>query len=136
VHQLINVEREIKKVNFSFEFYSKKYSFVRYIITEKILLCITHSVKYKYNHKYSMLPKQIKKTTDILKNRVEECKILLPNNWRQKIIAFAPEYDSLKGARLMDNVYKLRSSDLKLTELMEQISSENKPSPPNTEPID
>jgi hypothetical protein len=27
----------------------------------------------------------------------------------------------LKGARLMDNVFKLRSSDLRLTELIEQI---------------
>ena len=83
-----------------------------------------------------MPPKQIKKTTDILKNRVEECKIFLPNNWRQKIIVVAPEYDSLKGARLMDNVYKLRSSDLKLTELIEQISSENKPITQNIEIAD
>lgn len=63
----------------------------------------------------------LKKTSEILKNRIKVCKKLLPNNWRQLIIIIAPEYDSLKGARLMDNVFKLRSSDLRLTELIEQI---------------
>jgi hypothetical protein len=68
-----------------------------------------------------MPPKDLKKTSEILKNRIKACKNLLPNNWRQQIINIAPEYDSLKGARLMDNVFKLRSSDLRLTELIEQI---------------
>jgi hypothetical protein len=69
----------------------------------------------------NMPPKDLKKTSEILKNRIKACKNLLPNNWRQQIINIAPEYDSLKGARLMDNVFKLRSSDLRLTELIEQI---------------
>lgn len=68
----------------------------------------------------------LKKTSEILKNRIKLCKMILPNNWRQQIIVLAPEYDSLKGARLMDNVFKLRSSDLKLTELIEQIASDSK----------
>lgn len=68
-----------------------------------------------------MPPKDLKKTSEILKNRIKACKNLLPNNWRQQIVHIAPEYDSLKGARLMDNVFKLRSSDLRLTDLMEQI---------------
>ena len=68
----------------------------------------------------------LKKTSEILKNRIKLCKEILPNNWRQQIIVLAPEYDSLKGARLMDNVFKLRSSDLKLTELIEQIAAANK----------
>ncbi|MCU0467662.1 MAG: hypothetical protein MUF58_03600 [Arcicella sp.] len=68
-----------------------------------------------------MPPKELEKTSEILKNRIKACKPFLPNNWRQKIIKIAPEYDSLKGARLMDNVFKLRSSDLRLTELIEQI---------------
>jgi hypothetical protein len=68
-----------------------------------------------------MVSKDLKKTSEILKNRIKACKNLLPNNWRQRIIQIAPEYDSLKGARLMDNVFKLRSSDLRLTELIEQI---------------
>jgi hypothetical protein len=66
----------------------------------------------------------LKKTSEILKNRIKVCKKVLPNNWRQQIIVLAPEYDSLKGARLMDNVFKLRSSDLRLTELIEQIASD------------
>jgi hypothetical protein len=65
----------------------------------------------------------LKKTSEILKNRIRVCKKRLPNNWRQLIIILAPEYDSLKGARLMDNVFKLRSSDLRLTELIEQIAA-------------
>lgn len=65
--------------------------------------------------------KDLKKTSEILKNRIKACKNFLPNNWRQQIISLAPEYDSLKGARLMDNVFKLRSSDLRLTELIEEI---------------
>jgi hypothetical protein len=69
-----------------------------------------------------MPPKDLKKTSEILKNRIKVCKGNLPNNWRQQIIILAPEYDSLKGARLMDNVYKLRSSDLLLTELIEKIA--------------
>ena len=68
-----------------------------------------------------MPPKDLKKTSEILKNRIKACKNFLPNNWRQQIINIAPEYDSLKGARLMDNVFKLRSSDLRLTELIEEI---------------
>lgn len=68
-----------------------------------------------------MPPKDLKKTSEILKNRIKACKNFLPNNWRQQIISLAPEYDSLKGARLMDNVFKLRSSDLRLTELIEEI---------------
>jgi hypothetical protein len=68
-----------------------------------------------------MVSKDLKKTSEILKNRIKACKNFLPNNWRQRIIQIAPEYDSLKGARLMDNVFKLRSSDLRLTELIEQI---------------
>lgn len=67
----------------------------------------------------------LKKTSEILKNRIIDCKKILPNNWRQQIIIIAPEYDSLKGARLMDNVFKLRSSDLKLTELIEQIAADS-----------
>lgn len=66
----------------------------------------------------------LKKTSEILKSRIKDCKKVLPNNWRQQIIILAPEYDSLKGARLMDNVFKLRSSDLRLTELIEQIASD------------
>jgi hypothetical protein len=63
----------------------------------------------------------LKKTSEILKSRINACKEFLPNNWRQQIILIAPEFDSLRGARLMDNVFKLRSSDLRLTELIEQI---------------
>ena len=76
----------------------------------------TNIINYRY-----MPPKDLKKTSEILKNRIKACKNFLPNNWRQQIINIAPEYDSLKGARLMDNVFKLRSSDLRLTELIEQI---------------
>jgi hypothetical protein len=76
----------------------------------------TNIIYYRY-----MPPKDLKKTSEILKNRIKACKNLLPNNWRQQIVNIAPEYDSLKGARLMDNVFKLRSSDLRLTELIEQI---------------
>ncbi len=72
-----------------------------------------------------MPPKDLKKTSEILKNRIKACKQNLPNNWRQQIISLAPEYDSLRGARLMDNVFKLRSSDLRLTELIEKIADES-----------
>ena len=72
------------------------------------------------NNTYMPL-KDLKKTSEILKNRIKACKNFLPNNWRQQIINIAPEYDSLKGARLMDNVFKLRSSDLRLTELIEEM---------------
>jgi hypothetical protein len=72
-----------------------------------------------------MPPKDLKKTSEILKNRIKDCKENLPNNWRQQIILLAPEYDSLRGARLMDNVFKLRSSDLRLTELIEKIANES-----------
>jgi hypothetical protein len=72
-----------------------------------------------------MPPKDLKKTSEILKNRIRACKANLPNNWRQQIILLAPEYDSLRGARLMDNVFKLRSSDLRLTELIEKIANES-----------
>ena len=72
-----------------------------------------------------MPPNDLKKTSEILKDRIKSCKENLPNNWRQQIITIAPEYDSLRGARLMDNVFKLRSSDLKLTEIIESIVATN-----------
>jgi hypothetical protein len=83
-----------------------------------------------------MPPKDLKKTSEILKNRIKACKNLLPNNWRQQIINVAPEYDSLKGARLMDNVFKLRSSDLRLTELIEQIVKSIPSEMPKILPLD
>lgn len=88
-------------------------------------LCLTEFVGYKYKRSdIRMPPNDLKKTSELLKCRIKACKDSLPNNWRQRIIIIAPEYDSLKGARLMDNVYKLRSSDLRLTELIEKIVEE------------
>ena len=60
------------------------------------------------------------KTSEILKNRIKACKEFLSNNRRQQLIILASEYDRLKGARLMDNVFKLRLSDSGLTELIEK----------------
>jgi hypothetical protein len=61
---------------------------------------------------------------NLLNGRVMAVKGNMPKNWRERVIEIAPEYDSLKGSIVMTNVFAGKSSDEKLTEIMERISSE------------
>ncbi len=45
----------------------------------------------------------------------------LPADWRKRLIAIAPEYDSLEGATLMQNVHQGRSKDETILTLWEKI---------------
>ena len=58
--------------------------------------------------------------------RREILKPELPKNWRKLVIEIAPEYDSLDGATLMQNVHQGRSNDDNLLDLWERIISEER----------
>lgn len=45
----------------------------------------------------------------------------LPADWRKRLIAISPEYDSLEGATLMQNVHQGRSKDESILMLWEKI---------------
>ena len=48
----------------------------------------------------------------------------LPADWRRRLIVIAPEYDSLEGATLMQNVHQGRSKDENVLNLWEKIISD------------
>lgn len=52
-------------------------------------------------------------------------KPLLPKKWRLRFVELHPEYDSLAGGTLLNNVYNLRSTDLGVTELLEVLVAEH-----------
>ena len=64
--------------------------------------------------------------TNLLSGRRERLKPELPKNWRKLVVAIAPEYDSLDGGTLMQNVHQGRSTDENLLDLWERIINENK----------
>jgi hypothetical protein len=58
--------------------------------------------------------------------RREQLKPKLPKNWRKLVVAIAPEYDSLDGATLMQNVHQGRSNDDNLLDIWERIINDDK----------
>lgn len=64
----------------------------------------------------------IQSPSKYFKSRVKKIKNDLPKDWRSIVMNHFPEYDSAVGLRLMNNVHKGNSADMRLTEIMEQIS--------------
>lgn len=59
-----------------------------------------------------------------LRARVSNAKELLPKNWRKRLVTKYPMYDKLEFASLLDNIYFLRSTDVSLTNILEEIARE------------
>lgn len=57
---------------------------------------------------------------------VREIKNELPKNIRERIVAKFPEYDTKKGAALINNVLSLRTADARLTEILKAFHFEYK----------
>ena len=76
--------------------------------------------------KPSTKPKmKLNRTTGLLlKERVRALKPLLPKDWRFLVIARHPEYDTLLGATVLNNVVYLRNADLRVIEILERIIAE------------
>lgn len=64
-----------------------------------------------------------KERIENLRKRVEDIKPQLPQNWRHILITTHPKYDCLRGIHLIGNVYKGRSTDEELTEILEKIAA-------------
>lgn len=56
------------------------------------------------------------------KSRVGAIKDILPANWKEIIIKHYPQYNTVQGGVLINNVSLMRASDVKLTEIMERIA--------------
>jgi hypothetical protein len=61
-----------------------------------------------------------------LKERVIMAKRNLPKNWREILVKKYPVYDKLGMANLVNNVFFLKSTDISLTNIIEEISKEHK----------
>lgn len=55
--------------------------------------------------------------------RVKKIKALLPKNYKEILFANYPEYNTAKGAILIQNVVAQRSADIVVTEILERIAS-------------
>ena len=62
-----------------------------------------------------------KDTRVLLKNRVAIAKKNLPKNWRKMVFEKMPELNTHSGSTLLTNVLAGRSSDYRITEVLESI---------------
>jgi hypothetical protein len=63
---------------------------------------------------------------DHYKQRVKEAKKFLPANVRDMVYEKFPQYATVEGIQLLNNVLSGSSSDVLLTEILEQISQQYK----------
>ncbi len=59
----------------------------------------------------------------IYSKRIQVVKKKLPKNYKAVLIQYHPEYNTIAGAALINNVITGRTADIKLTEILEQIAS-------------
>jgi hypothetical protein len=60
--------------------------------------------------------------SDAYIQRVKAIKPNLPKNYRAIILSNYPEYNSVKGGVLIQNVVAMRTADVLLTEILEKIA--------------
>ncbi len=63
-------------------------------------------------------------TRDNLRNRIKQIKYHLPKNYSKMLRQKYPEYQTSEGINLVKNVVGLRSTDVKITEILEEIVTE------------
>jgi 23S rRNA maturation mini-RNase III len=61
-----------------------------------------------------------------LKKRIANVKLRLEPGYRKQFFADNPEYDTAAGAELFNNVIYLKSTDKKITELLEEMVDKKK----------
>ena len=61
-----------------------------------------------------------------LRERVIMAKRFLPKNWREILVKKYPVYDRLEFANTLNNVYRLKSTDVSITNIFEEIAKEHK----------
>lgn len=77
------------------------------------------------------MKKQLRQSpNDMYRARVEKVKPFLPKNFREIIFEKFPEYNTSSNSNLIMNVLAGRSSDVRLTEILEQIALKT-PEPTN-----
>jgi hypothetical protein len=86
---------------------------------------------YKVRNTYEMTKYMVAKFNDmeeikispshLYKERVARIKDSLPRNYITIILKNYPEYDTAKGYSLIRNVVSLRTSDVKITDILERI---------------
>lgn len=62
--------------------------------------------------------------TLVTRQRVKEIRDSLPKTWRKVFISKYPEYNNHEGLTLIKNVHLLRTTDLRVTEILEEIAQE------------
>lgn len=65
-------------------------------------------------------------TPDNVKQRMMKLKDKLPHNYRKLMVEKHPEYSTYQGRNLITNVVHLKSSDLRVVELLEEIIEDYK----------
>lgn len=61
-------------------------------------------------------------TREDIKERIKKVKNIPLKNLRTKILFLHPEYDTKQGKTLINNVLNLKSTDLRLCEILEKIA--------------
>jgi hypothetical protein len=82
-----------------------------------LCICLTNQ-----NLLTKMEKTEIKKSNEILKDRIAAVKPKLPKNYIQRLLILAPEYDTVRGYFLIRNTVKRASAHVHLTELLEKIA--------------
>lgn len=65
-----------------------------------------------------------KDTRALLKERVAAVKQRLPKNWRKLVFEKMPEFNTHSGSTLLTNVLAGRSTDYRITAILESIVEE------------
>ena len=61
-------------------------------------------------------------TRENVKERIKTIKSKLPRDYRKVVKKMYPEYNTIEGMDLLNNVVALRSTDLRLCEILERIA--------------
>jgi hypothetical protein len=69
------------------------------------------------------LPKQERL---LLYGRVATAKNSLPKDWRKILVEKYPEYDSLEMAEFLTRVHSIRTADLAITIILEEIAAQQR----------
>lgn len=59
----------------------------------------------------------------VYKARVEKIRNTLPRNYREIFYRHHPEFNTVKGRKLLDNVIQLKRTHVAATEILEKIHS-------------
>jgi hypothetical protein len=73
-----------------------------------------------------MTPKLRVAPKDDCSRRIMAVKPLLPKGYKTTLFENYPEYNTAKGSALVNNVLRLNSTDMRITEILEQLAADHK----------